>query len=182
MHEASVVATELVRSFIRAAKNPRVRLIAAMMIIVLLVLLVVYRYSPKAAYASCPFRISDSGMLPMTQGDAFRVNTCVTLEVASTNSERTLGLSGRQEMARDRGMLFDFARADEYCMWMKDMHFSLDILWLNDNKEIVHMIENITPDTYPKSFCGPGTARYVVEVNDGIIKAADLRVGQRLKF
>lgn len=182
MHEASVVATELARSFIRTTRNPRVRVVAVSAIALVTVLLVVYRYSPKAAYASCPFRISDSERLPITQGDAFKVSTCVDLEVASTNSARTLGLSGRREMARSHGMLFDFARAGEYCMWMKDMHFSLDILWLNDDKEIVHMIENVTPDTYPKSFCGPETARYVIEVNSGIVKSADLRIRQRLKL
>jgi len=131
---------------------------------------------------SCAFRISNSSNLPVTKGDAFEVGTCLSLEVVSSNSSRTLGLAGRKEMARDKGMLFDFKKTGEYCMWMKDMHFSLDILWLNENKEIISMIENVSPDTFPKSFCGPQSARYVIEVNEDIIKAADLHIGQHLKI
>lgn len=180
MHEVSVVATELARSLRRLSQKQWIRFIALVLVIVLVISIVVYRYSPKYARASCPFRIAD--VVPETPGDAYRVNTCVKLDVASTNSARTLGLSGRKGMARDRGMLFDFAVADEYCMWMKDMHFSLDMLWLNESKEIVYIIEDVSPDTYPKSFCGPTDARYVVEVNSGVVKAGDLRIGQRLKF
>lgn len=154
------------------------RIVVALLCLVL----IVYRFSPKSVQADCAFRIADSAVLPVTQGDAFKVTTCVQLEIASTNSARTLGLSGRKDMARDRGMLFDFGQPAEYCMWMKDMHFSLDMIWLNESKEIVYMIEGVTPDTYPKSFCGPASARYVVEVNSGIVKAADLHTGQRLKF
>jgi uncharacterized protein len=85
-------------------------------------------------------------------------------------------------MDTDRGMLFDFGAPDQYCMWMKDMKFSLDMIWLNEQKEIVSLVENVSPQTYPKSFCGPKTAWYVVEVNAGIVSAADLRVGQRLNL
>lgn len=67
-------------------------------------------------------------------------------------------------------------------MWMKDMNFSLDMIWLNEAKEIVDIKEDIKPETYPNAFCGPGTARYVVEVNTGVVRAGDLRIGQQLRF
>src|SRR5690606_9651917 len=104
MHEASVVAIELARSIVRASRKPHVRIVVALLCLVL----IVYRFSPKSVQADCAFRIADSAVLPVTQGDAFKVTTCVQLEIASTNSARTLGLSGRKDMARDRGMLFDF--------------------------------------------------------------------------
>lgn len=144
--------------------------------------LIVHRFSAKSVYTECAFRIASSAVSPETKGDAHRVDTCVQLEETSSESERVLGLSGRRSMDRNQGMLFDFARPAEYCMWMKDMHFALDMLWLDERQEIVYMIENVTPDTYPKSFCGPKSAQYVVEVNSGIVKAADLHVGQRLRF
>jgi len=182
MHEASVVATELAHSIKRWASDWRVRVVLASLLALLLVALVFHRFSPKSTYAACAFRIPKTALSPETQGDAYRLDNCVRLEKASTNSARTLGLSGRESMGEDEGMLFDFIRPAEYCMWMKDMNFSLDILWLSEQKEVVYMIEGVTPDTYPKSFCGPESARYVVEVNSGIVKAADLHVGQRLKF
>lgn len=182
MHEAGAVVTELAHSLVRIARRPLVRVVSVIVVVMLIALLVAYRYSPKPAVVSCAFRISDSASLPETQGDAFRVNTCVQLEVASTNSARTLGLSGRRELARDRGMLFDFRQPGEYCMWMKDMYIDLDMIWLNEQKEIVHIVEDVAPDTYPKSFCGPNSAQYVVEVSSGAVRAADLRIGQRLKI
>lgn len=182
MHEVNVVATELARNIKLWASRRRVRIALASGLSLVLVLLIFHRFSPKTAYVDCAFRIPDAALGPETQGDAYRLDNCVQLEVATTNSARTLGLSGRKSMGKDRGMVFDFGVPSEYCMWMKDMNFSLDMLWLNDNKEIVYMIEGVSPDTYPKSFCGADTARYIVEVNSGIIKAADLHVGQRLKF
>lgn len=182
MHEASVVATELAHNILRVAKQPWVRITVACVIVVLVLLFIAYRYSPKTSYTSCAFRVSKSTVDRETQGDAHRLDTCVRLEQAPTNSARTLGLSGRKSMDRSQGMLFDFGTSGEYCMWMKDMNFGLDMVWLDEQKEIVYMIEGVTPDTYPKSFCGPESARYVVEVNSGIVKAANLHVGQRLKF
>jgi uncharacterized membrane protein (UPF0127 family) len=180
MHEVSVVATELARSIKRLADNWQVRVAFAVFGFLLIMTLIVHRFSPKPTELNCAFRIAESA--PETKGDTFKVDNCVVLEEASTNSEQTLGLSGRSSMPRNRGMLFDFHESDEYCMWMKDMHFALDIIWLNQQKEIVYVVENVTPDTYPKSFCGPGEARYVVEVNTGVVKAANLQVGQRLRF
>ena len=183
MHEASVVATELARRVHQLIKRPFLRVLAVIIVVLVLVILTSQVLGSRdTSNLNCAFRISNSTSLPVTKGDTFQIDTCLKLEVASSNSSRTLGLSGRKELARDQGMLFDFGQAGEYCMWMKDMRFSLDMLWLNDNKEIVYMIENVTSDTYPKSFCGPQSARYVIEVNKDIIKAADLHVGQRLMF
>lgn len=137
----------------------------------------------KTGAVDCAFRIPDpDGPQPAVYGDAVVRNTCVELERVVTNSARTLGLSNRPPMPSDRGMLFVYETTGEYCMWMKDMRFSLDMLWLNSRYEIVSIKENVTPDTYPRSFCGPADAQYVVEVNAGIIKAADLRLGQRLNL
>lgn len=127
---------------------------------------------------SCPFKIPKpvKGTIPGRPVD------CVRLEVAQTESALIRGLSGRQHMERDRGMLFKFEQPDRYCMWMKDMHFSLDMLWLDENQSIVHIKKDVSPDTYPQTFCGPDSAKYVVEINAGIADAAGLQVGQRLKL
>lgn len=139
--------------------------------------------SEQSIDQECAFRITEQDTPPpVTTGDAVRLNTCVVLEVAASNTSRTLGLSHRSSLPWDRGMLFDFERPAEYCMWMKDMRFSLDVVWLNEEHEIVGMRENVSPQTYPDSFCGPKTARYVIEVNAGVVEAGDLRVGQRLRL
>jgi uncharacterized membrane protein (UPF0127 family) len=178
MHEAKDVATELARRF----PTWQSRVAVGVLLLFIVASLLFYRFSPKQTVSKCAFYISDAKSVE-TPGDAPRnFDTCVQLERVSSNSERLLGLSGRQSLPRDRGMLFDFGTADEYCMWMKDMRFSLDIIWLDDQNKIVYMAEDVTPETYPKAFCGPKDAQYVVEVNSGVVKAGDLRVGQRLRY
>jgi uncharacterized membrane protein (UPF0127 family) len=131
----------------------------------------------------CAFRVAREGApAPATEGDAASINTCVVLEKVTSGSRLQLGLSNRPSLPWDRGMLFDFGATAEYCMWMKDMRFSLDMIWLNEQKEIIATRENVSPKTFPKAFCGPKAARYVVEVNAGIVRAGDLRLGQHLNF
>lgn len=158
-------------------------IIAIIIVVIVIILVIIYRYIPKKRWVNCSFKITDSAtVLPQVKGDAFDVNTCVDLEVVSTNSARTLGLSGRKAMDKNKGMLLDFRQPGKYCIWMKDMNFALDVLWLNERYEIDQMMENVTPDTYPKSFCGPSSSRYIVEVRDGVVRLADLHIGQRIKL
>ncbi len=111
-----------------------------------------------------------------------RMTTCVTLETARTNSALILGLSGRTSMDRARGMLFVFDQPSRQCMWMKDMHFALDMLWLDDQNQIIHIEKNVKPESYPDSYCGPENSKYVVELNTGIADQAGLHNGQKLEL
>lgn len=104
------------------------------------------------------------------------------LEVAVTPEAQEKGLGGRKTMTKDDGMLFLFAGEDKRCFWMKDMHFSLDIIWLNDAKEVVHIEPNVSPGSYPEDFCPNEPARYVIELRAGQARAAGIREGQTLTF
>lgn len=106
----------------------------------------------------------------------------IVLDVAHTKLEREKGLSGRSNLPEDRGMLFDFEKPAKPCFWMKDMHFPLDILWINDHKEIVYIRRNVSPSTYPTSFCTTEPAQYAIELNAGAAKKFDLNLGEPLNF
>ncbi|MBC8464926.1 MAG: DUF192 domain-containing protein [Parcubacteria group bacterium] len=104
-------------------------------------------------------------------------NTLITADIADTPEKRTLGLSGREALLPDTGMLFVFDKEGNHSIWMKDMHFSIDILWLNDMYEIVHIEKRVSPDTYPTSFTSPIPASYVLEVPAGFTSTHTVRVG-----
>lgn len=104
-----------------------------------------------------------------------------TLSRALTKDERVQGLSGRESLPQKTGMLFVFDEGGQQCMWMKDMRFSIDMLWLNRKKEIIKIQDSAAPETYPDSFCAPDT-KYVIELNGGDAKLANLAVGQLLIF
>ncbi len=105
-----------------------------------------------------------------------------SLEVAGTPLSQHVGLGGRVSMAQDQGMLFVFNAPDTVCFWMKDMRFSLDIIWLDAQKEVVHIEKNVSPETFPKTYCPDKPAQYVIELNAGEAARNHLVAGHRLSF
>lgn len=91
----------------------------------------------------------------------------VRVEVADTPRERTQGLSGRESLSRDHGMLFVFDEPGTPGFHMKDMHFSIDIIWLDRNRNVVDVTRSIAPDTYPKTFSSRKPMQYALEVPAG---------------
>ena len=109
-------------------------------------------------------------------------DTSVTAEIARTKAERVRGLSGRAALAAGRGMLFIFPASGRHGIWMRDMNFAIDIIWLNEAKKIVHLKRSVSPDTYPESFRPSEPARYVLELSAGWSAEHGLRVGDTVRW
>ena len=87
--------------------------------------------------------------------------------VAETPAQRERGLSGMLSLPRDEGMLFLFDQSDTFTFWMPDMHFSIDMVWIDENWRVVDVTQHATPESYPKTIFSPRIpARYVLEIND----------------
>lgn len=106
---------------------------------------------------------------------------CISLEIADTNESRTLGLSGREQLEDNQGMMFVFEDEATRCFWMKDMKFDLDMVWLNSDKKIVAIETGVRPDSYPKEYCYDNS-QYVLEINSGKSQVIGLDIGQQLSF
>jgi uncharacterized membrane protein (UPF0127 family) len=104
------------------------------------------------------------------------------LEVARSEQARAKGLGGRALLAPDAGMLFDFTGSAVRCFWMKDMHFALDIIWLDVSKRVSHIEQSVQPETYPHTFCPSVSARYVIELNAGVAVRSGITDGRQLRF
>ena len=66
-------------------------------------------------------------------------------------------------------MLFVFEAADFHGIWMKNCKFPIDILWLDEEKQVVHVAEAVPP---VQGRAVPGLqpmrrASYVIELNAG---------------
>lgn len=105
----------------------------------------------------------------------------IGLEVVSDEVNLQIGLSGRENLSSNRGMLFVYPSNQELCFWMKGMKFSLDMVWLNSDKQIVAIEKNVSPDTYPTSLCHTN-AQYVLELNAGMAEKLDLHQQQTLYY
>ncbi len=101
----------------------------------------------------------------------------VRVEVMSDEESRARGLSGRPSLAEGAGMLFAFDSSDLWGIWMKDMRFSIDIIWLDSTGTIVSVEKNVSPDTYPKIFFPTKRSRYVLEVPAGVFEVSGARIG-----
>jgi hypothetical protein len=109
--------------------------------------------------------------------------TRFTLQIADTEAKQTLGLGQRDNMMPRAGMVFPYARpSQDLCFWMKDMRFSLDIIWLDAQKQITLIEPSLSPATYPKEYCPPTPSQYVVELNAGKAHSLGLQQGQKLEF
>lgn len=105
-----------------------------------------------------------------------------TLDVADTVDKQQLGLGRRASLPAGKGMLFVYPAEAERCFWMKDMNFAIDIIWLDGDKRIVHIEPEVSPDTYPKTYCPREAAQYVVELGSGAAGRAGMKPGQQLDF
>jgi hypothetical protein len=112
-----------------------------------------------------------------------RINNLVLkVEIAATSAQRARGLSGRLQLPPNQGMLFVFPAADYHAFWMKDMHFPLDIIWIDDEQRIVDIAPDLSPDTYPRLFRPRQPARYVLEVQAGTAAKYGLKIGDSVYF
>lgn len=102
--------------------------------------------------------------------------------VAATDAERSRGLGDRDPLPVDQGMVFEFADPATYGFWMKDMHFSLDMVWIGPDKRVVGVATDVSPDTYPETFFPPAPVSYVLELDAGSARAFGIATGSALSF
>ena len=115
-------------------------------------------------------------------GASYRVDLAVLPE------ERSQGLSGRETMAPDEGMLFVFEEERVLHFWMKEMRFPLDIIWIDAQCSLVSVAADVpTPppnasnDEIPRAQ-SPSPARFVLEVNAGEAARNGLSPGDPVEF
>lgn len=102
--------------------------------------------------------------------------------IADTDEKRISGLSVFDSIESNEGMLFVFKEEIIPEFWMKNMKFGIDIVWLDEDLNIVGIEKNIDPKTYPETFCPDEEIKLVLEVNAGIARANNLREGDRLEL
>jgi uncharacterized membrane protein (UPF0127 family) len=107
-------------------------------------------------------------------------NRSYALTRAVSQAQKEKGLSDTAGLKPNHGMLFWDDHTSQQCLWMKDMRYSLDMVWLDAHKKVVHVEQNAAPGSYPKSFCAQ--AQYIIEINAGEVARSGLKLGQSVTF
>lgn len=109
---------------------------------------------------------------------------CFDVEIVDSDIDRAEGLMFRESLCDDCGMLFIFDENGRYPFWMKNTLIYLDIIWIDENKEIVFITEKAEPCENEVCFSyDPGVdSRYVFEINGGRADEIGLGVGDRIEF
>lgn len=111
-------------------------------------------------------------------------NNCFQVEIADNSIERQQGLMFREQLDKDKGMLFIFDEEGIYPFWMKNTLIPLDMIWINEDKEIVYIENNAQPckEEVCTSYNPNANARYVFEINSGLTNELGIKIGNKLDF
>jgi uncharacterized membrane protein (UPF0127 family) len=116
----------------------------------------------------------------VSQKDAVIGETAIKIEIADSKKERITGLSGKPYLEDYTGLLFIFDEPDFHGIWMKDMNFPIDIVWLDSSLQIIDFKENASPSSYPETYKPNKKALYVLEVPKNFISQNYLKIGDQM--
>ncbi len=119
------------------------------------------------------------GELSFTKGS--EIITSIDIEIADDDFQTQRGLMYRRTMKENHGMLFIFEDEQERSFWMSNTYISLDILYVDADKNIVSISENTMPKS-EASIPSNHPAKYVVEVNAGFVALHQIKVGDQINF
>ena len=104
----------------------------------------------------------------------------IKVGVSKTETEREAGLSRRENLCGECGMLFIFEQAKNYPFWMKEMRFNLDMLWISGNR-VVKIVKNIPHEKGTGEVVNPQVlADKVLEINAGKSDEWGIREGDEI--
>lgn len=113
----------------------------------------------------------------------FKQDKKINVELADTIEKQWLGLSNRESLDKENGMLFIFPNKQERTFVMRNMRFPLDIIWIEEAK-VLSCSENLPPEgsEYKEKYSSKLPVNYVLEVNAGFCEENGVKVGDRVDF
>ena len=106
-------------------------------------------------------------------------------EVASTPEKLLFGLAFREPLPIGSALLMIFDSSGPHRVWTKEYQSSVDMIWVDESKHIVHLLQDLPPcanDPCPKYGPPPSDARYIIQTQAGFVNQAEIRLDMELKF
>ena len=116
-------------------------------------------------------------------------NKILEVQIADSDSLRVRGLMFQNELPYDEGMLFVFDKSGTRAMWMLGMQFNLDIIWLDENSNVVAIEKNVPlcGTTIEVVACRENgvsgdNAKYVLEVTAGFVDKFNITENSKMEI
>jgi len=111
------------------------------------------------------------------------------VQIAETPEPHTRGLSWSEKLPYNEGMLFVFDGSGTRSMWMLGMQFNLDIIWLDENSNVVAIEKNVPlcKTTIEVVACRENgvsgdNAKYVLEVTAGFVDKFNITENSKMEI
>ena len=111
------------------------------------------------------------------------------VQIADTDPRRTRGLMFQDELPYDEGMLFVFDGLGPRSIWMLNMQFPLDVIWIDSDGNVVHIEKDVPPcKTALETVACPSHkgnnqfAEYVLEVTAGFVDEFQITKDSKLEI
>lgn len=152
------------------------RAIAILLALIAVVLFIFLQIDPSTTTSGkCGRYRNDKTIVISTQ--------TINAEVVITKKEQATGLSNRPCIEPNQAMMFIFDKPGQYAIWMKEMKFPIDVLWVSQDKKVVGIEKSVEPSTYPDSFANKDQpAIYVIELKKGRIKELGVKLGTKVEI
>ena len=116
-------------------------------------------------------------------------NKILEVQIADSDSLRVRGLMFQNELPYDEGMLFVFDGSSTRAMWMLNMQFNLDIIWFDEDANVVAIEKDVPPckTTVEVVACrengvSADNAKYVLEVTAGFVDKFNITENSKMEI
>jgi uncharacterized protein len=112
-------------------------------------------------------------------------NVSIDVEIANTPASQIKGLQYHTPLTYGQGMLFSFVQPQEIPIWMKDMQFPIDIIWVDSSGNVMYIEKNAPACTSdPCQVYGQNmyNAQYVLEVASGFADKFGITIGSHVNI
>ncbi|MCX6811844.1 MAG: DUF192 domain-containing protein [Candidatus Berkelbacteria bacterium] len=156
-------------------------------ILVIIVIIIIVAGISLLIYKFWPHKTNENSQMKSPQVEYSQVQIGgqeIHAEVADNEELRMKGLSGRESLGNNDGMLFVFEKPDIYPFWMKDMNFAVDIIWIKD-KKIVDIVKDAEPPSVAGktiSYTPKAEADIVLETVAGFCEENGVKIGDEVQI
>jgi uncharacterized membrane protein (UPF0127 family) len=108
----------------------------------------------------------------------------INVRIADTTIKKMLGLMYEKKLNNNEGMLFIFENETYAPIWMRNMLFPIDVIWLDKNLNIIEKVENLKPAKLFefKTYGSKVKAKYIIELPSGFLRSLKEKKIKKIKI